>query len=93
LAWSFQNEAGYDVAIVDLLLRDGSGFAVLQHLGKYQPGHVIVLSDFVTPAIADRCKKLGAHAAFRKSEIADCFQHLRSIANRLPPDATNRGPR
>ena len=81
LAWSFQNEAGFDVAILDLLLREGSGFAVLNHLVKYQPGQVFVVSDFVTPEIAERCIKLGATAAFRKSQIAECIQHVRALAS------------
>ena len=80
LAWSFQNEAGFDVAIVDLLLKDGSGFTVLAHLIKYQPGKVVVLSDFVTPAIAERCLRLGAAAAFQKSRIDDCVRFVRDLA-------------
>ena len=79
LAWSFQNEAGFDVAIVDLLLKEGSGFAVLSHLVKYQPGKVIVLSDFVTHAIADRCRKLGADGAFTKAQIGTCVQYIRDL--------------
>lgn len=80
LAWSFQNEAGFDVAILDLLLREGSGFTVLNHLIKYQPGQVVILSDFVSPVIAERSIKLGAAAAFRKSQIAECIRHIRKIA-------------
>ena len=90
LAWSFQNEAGFDLAIVDLLLRDGSGFAVLTHLAKYQPGLVVVLSDFVTPAIAERCIRLGASAAFTKSQIGECIQYVRSIT--AAPGEAPRAP-
>lgn len=82
LAWSFQNEAGFDVAILDLLLREGSGFTVLNHLVKYQPGQVVILSDFVSPVIAERCITLGAAAAYRKSEIAQCIRHVREIAGK-----------
>ena len=80
LAWSFHHEGGFDVAIVDLLLKDGSGFAVLAHLVKYQPGKVIVLSDFVTPAIAERCEKMGAVAAFQKSRMDDCIRFVLQLA-------------
>jgi DNA-binding NarL/FixJ family response regulator len=82
LTWSFQNDAGFDVAIVDLILAEGSGFAVLSHFAKYQPGKVVVLSEFVTPAIADRCKSLGAAAAFPKSRIADCVEFIHGLAAR-----------
>lgn len=79
LAWSFEHEAGFDVAVVDLVLADGSGFAVLAHLHKYQPGVIVVLSDFVTPAIAERCRKLGAAAAFSKSQLHDCIEFIQAM--------------
>lgn len=82
LAWSFQNEAGFDLAIVDLILRSGSGFAVVHHMQKYQPGQVVVLSDFVTSTIAERCKAMGAAAAFRKSDIGECVRFARTLASR-----------
>jgi DNA-binding NarL/FixJ family response regulator len=81
LAWSFHHEAGFDVAIVDLLLADGSGFSVLAHLVKYQPGKVVVFSDFVTPVIAERCQRLGAAAAFQKSRMEDCIAYVRALAS------------
>lgn len=80
LEWSFQNEAGFDVAILDLLLHEGSGFAVLAHLQKYQPGKVVVLSEYVSPAIAERCAALGAVASFPKSKTADCIRYVLSLA-------------
>jgi two-component system OmpR family response regulator len=80
LEWSFQNEAGFDVAILDLLLRDGSGFAVLAHLTKYQPGKAVVLSEYVTPVMAEKCKALGAVAAFPKSKIEECVLYVRALA-------------
>lgn len=82
LEWSFQNDAGFDVAIVDLLLHEGSGFAVLAHLQKYQPGKVVVLSEYVSPAIAERCANLGAVAAFTKSQTGDCIRYVLALAAR-----------
>ncbi len=80
LDWSFQNDAGFDVAILDLLLHQGSGFAVLSHLHKYQPGKVVVLSEYVSPAIRERCLTLGAAAAFTKSQTPDCIRYVLSLA-------------
>jgi DNA-binding NarL/FixJ family response regulator len=76
LDWSFANEAGFDVAVLDLLLREGSGFTVLAHLTKYQPGKVVVLSEYVTPQMAEKCKAFGAVAAFPKSKISDCIRYI-----------------
>ena len=83
LDWSFEHEAGFDVAIVDLLLRDGSGFAVLAHMAKYQPGKIVVLSEFVTPVMAERCKALGAVAAYQKSRTPECVAFVRDLAGVL----------
>jgi DNA-binding NarL/FixJ family response regulator len=80
LDWSFAHEAGFDVAIVDLILRDGSGFGVLAHLTKYQPAAVVVLSGFVTPSVAERCKALGAAAAFPKATPQECIQFVTDLA-------------
>lgn len=82
IEWSFANEAGFDVAIVDLLLKQGSGFTVLAHLNKYQPGKVVILSDFVTPALAERCKGMGAAAAFSKGQTLMCVDYIRNLASR-----------
>lgn len=79
LEWSFHNEAGFDVAIVDLLLREGSGIPVLTHLTKYQPGKVVILSEYVSPAVGERCKRLGAVAAFPKSRMQECIEYVMAI--------------
>jgi DNA-binding NarL/FixJ family response regulator len=83
LAWSFQNEAGFDVAILDLLLHEGSGIAVLAHLSKYQPGKVVVLSEYVSPAVAQRCRAMGAVATFPKSQMAECIRYVKSLAQEV----------
>ncbi|QJW84409.1 response regulator transcription factor [Ramlibacter terrae] len=78
--WSLDHEAGFDVAVVDLLLQEGSGFAAMAHLVKYQPGKVVVLSGYVTPAVKERCLSLGALAAFGKEDTAECIDFVRGLA-------------
>jgi DNA-binding NarL/FixJ family response regulator len=84
LEWSFQNDAGFDVAILDLLLHEGSGFEVLAHLSKYQPGKVVVLSEYVTPMLAERCKAAGAVAAFTKLQTPECLAFISAMARNAP---------
>jgi DNA-binding NarL/FixJ family response regulator len=79
LDWLFQNERGWDVAVVDLLLQDGSGFNILGHCQKYHPGKVVVFSEFASPAIAERCRKFGAVAAFPKSRLPEFLDFLASL--------------
>lgn len=60
--------ARYDVVIVDLQLREGSGFGVLRALQELKPeALVIVLTNFASPAMRQRCAELGASCFLDKS--------------------------
>ena len=58
----------WDVAIVDLFLRQGSGMNVVEAARQRRPGQqVIVLSNHATRDVRWRCTQLGADAVFDKS--------------------------
>ena len=58
----------YDVFIVDLRLREGSGFGVLRALQKARPNALtIVLTNYTSEAIRKRCAELGVKWFFDKS--------------------------
>ena len=59
----------WDLAIIDLFLREGSGLNVLESLhGKRKPGQkVVVLSNHSSRDVRWRCRQLGADACFDKS--------------------------
>jgi two-component system, OmpR family, response regulator len=66
-AWLATN-AAWDLLIVDLFLKQGSGLGVLEALqqrGRCQ--RVIVLSNYATEDMRKRCAQLGADAVFDKS--------------------------
>jgi two-component system, OmpR family, response regulator len=67
--WLAQNDAAWDIAIVDLFLREGSGLNILQELqDKRRPGQkVVVLSNHSSKDVRWRCEQLGADAVFDKS--------------------------
>jgi DNA-binding NarL/FixJ family response regulator len=71
------------VLITDLLLLPGgSGFGLVRHAKSLRAfRHVVVFSEFVTPAVADRCRKLGADAVFLKSELQQLLDYLRELAS------------
>ena len=72
--WLLDNPQGWDIAIVDLFLRQGSGLGVLQSLEQRGPGQrVIVLSNYATPDIRKRCAQLGVDAVFDKSNEIDAL--------------------
>ncbi|MFS2207407.1 response regulator [Variovorax sp. Varisp36] len=75
--WLSCNLSEWDLAIVDLFLKDGTGFRVLEacrHRGPAQK--IVVLSNFATPDMRRRCALLGADAVFDKvTEIEDLMDY------------------
>ena len=90
-AWLTSNPAEWDLAIVDLFLRQGSGLGVLEACRKRNKAQkMVVLSNYATPDVRMRCAQLGVDAVFDKSNeiealVAYCIEHRRSHsdANRL----------
>jgi DNA-binding NarL/FixJ family response regulator len=64
--WLAQN--AWDLAIIDLFLREGSGMNVLDACRKRAAGQkVVVLSNHSSRDVRWRCMQLGADAVFDKS--------------------------
>lgn len=73
---------GFDAVVVDLQLREGSGFGVLQHMHAHLPNLLaIVLTNSNTPAMRARSLTLGAHYFLDKSSefelVAELLESLR----------------
>jgi two-component system OmpR family response regulator len=72
--WLTHHADGWDVAIIDLFLRQGTGLGVLSACQNRQPHQkVIVLSNYATADIRQRCALLGADAVFDKSNEVDAL--------------------
>jgi two-component system, OmpR family, response regulator len=66
--WLAQHEDYWDLAIVDLFLKEGSGLNILQACRGRRPGQkMVVLSNHATRDVRWRCAQLGADAVFDKS--------------------------
>lgn len=73
-AWLIHNSARWDLAIVDLFLRQGSGLGVLAACRERRPHQrVVVLSNYATPDVRMRCAQLGVDAVFDKSNEIDAL--------------------
>jgi DNA-binding NarL/FixJ family response regulator len=73
-AWIVSHRGQWDLVIVDLFLKQGSGLGVLeacQDRGREQ--RVLVLSNYATPDMRKRCALLGADAVFDKSNEIDAL--------------------
>ncbi|MGV3570287.1 MAG: response regulator [Ramlibacter sp.] len=74
LAWLERHPGEWDLAVIDLVLDQGSGMSVISRCRRTSPeGRVVVFSNFVTPGIRAHCLKLGADAAFDKNTELTAF--------------------
>lgn len=64
----------WELAVVDLFLKEGSGLTVLRACQGRPPWrHVLVLTNYPTPEIRKRCLALGADGVFDKSTELEAF--------------------
>jgi two-component system OmpR family response regulator len=71
-SWLSKNGDQWDLAIVDLFLKEGNGLGVLASCMDRRPQQkVVVLSNYATPEMRSRCMALKADAVFDKSNEID----------------------
>lgn len=72
--WLNAHGSEWELAIVDLFLKQGSGLGVVQECLQREPHQkVVVLSNYATPDIRKRCAELGVDAVFDKSNEIDAL--------------------
>ncbi len=72
--WLRTHTNDWDLVIVDLFLRQGSGLEVLAALrDRATRQRVIVASNYATPEMRSQCKALGADRVFDKSTEIDAL--------------------
>ena len=90
--WLADHDGEWDLAIVDLFLKEGSGLGVLagcRHREERQK--VVVLTNYATPEIRRRATELGANAVFDKSsELEQLFAYC--TAQTLHASRLDSGP-
>ncbi|SEK87129.1 Response regulator receiver domain-containing protein [Roseateles sp. YR242] len=89
LDWMTQESRPCDLLIIDIFLNQGTGLNVLQAASTRMPSaHRVILSNYATPDMRQRCLALGAHRVFDKSaELEDLLAYCHSLAERQDPDA------
>jgi DNA-binding NarL/FixJ family response regulator len=74
LRWLSDRGEDCDLCIVDIFLKQGSGFGVLRAMeAAGWPRRRVVLSNFATPDVRRRCLDLGADKVFDKSNDIDAL--------------------
>ncbi len=98
LGWLDDNPGGWRLAVVDLILEQGTGMGVIARCRdrRTDGAGIVVFSDYATPGIRQHCLRLGADAVFRKGEdvkdfIAWCSAFAQQQAT-APPTSPEAGP-
>ena len=84
--WLASHGSDWDLAIVDLFLKQGSGLGVLEACQSRRGSQrVVVLSNYATEDMRKRCAQLGADAVFDKSNEIDAL--VEYCMEQCPPAA------
>jgi len=73
LLWLHSHQGDWKVAVVDLFLKDGTGFGILSNLNGYRSGKVVILTNSATTENKAHCLCLGADAFFDKTSELEKF--------------------
>ena len=72
--WLTEPEHVFELVIVDIFLKSGSGLGVLEALRHVQQGRrLVVLSNYATQDMRRKCLELGADQVFDKSNDIDAL--------------------
>ncbi|MBA2964982.1 MULTISPECIES: response regulator [Ramlibacter] len=72
--WLGASDHPWDLLLIDLLLRQGSGMGLVQRLAQRRPNQkVVVFSNYVNAGVRKRCAQLGVDAVFDKSTEIDAL--------------------
>ncbi len=83
VAWLTKPAHTYHLVIVDIFLKHGSGLGVLRAMNDVSGRHkLVVLSNYTTRDVRQKCLELGADRVFDKSsQIDDLIQYCLNLAN------------
>jgi DNA-binding NarL/FixJ family response regulator len=72
LDWLASHGEAWDLVIVDLFLKQGSGIHLAQRIQRTRPTQkIVVFSNYINASVRKRCAQLGIDAVFDKSTEID----------------------
>jgi len=80
--WLAENPGAWDIAVVDLVLDQGSGMSVIPSAAqsaRLYGGTVVVFSDYASAGIREHCLRLGADAVFLKSQMQEFMDYCSEL--------------
>ena len=83
--WLDRHGQAWELMIVDLFLKEGSGLGILEACQARAEGQrVVVLSNYATVDMRKRCLQLGADAVFDKSNEIDALVDYCIVLSETP---------
>ena len=81
--WLEEHPSGWDVAVIDLVLEQGSGMEVVRRCrAEAGGGRIVVFSSYATAGVRQHCLDLGADAVFDKSETSGFITWISDLGAR-----------
>lgn len=83
--WLAEHPGGWDLAVIDLVLDQGSGMSVVTRAREAgdrtrgSRGTVVVFSDYASDGIRNHCLRLGADAVFLKSQMQEFMDYCSEL--------------
>ena len=92
--WLMRPSSQFDLVIIDIFLKRGSGLGVLRSLsGLCKPHRLVVLSNYATQDMRHKCKSMGADRVFDKSnEIDALLLYCKELAAESSPGGAGQSP-
>ncbi len=74
IGWLEANPELWDLVIVDLFLKQGSGIHLAERISRRRPSQkIVVFSNYINPSVRKRCAQIGVDAVFDKSTEIDAL--------------------
>ena len=79
--WLSEHPGAWDLAVIDLVLDQGSGMHVIAsaHAAARAGNRVVVFSDYASDGIRNHCLRLGADAVFLKSQMREFMDYCSEL--------------
>lgn len=94
LKWIRESPAAFDMMIVDIFLKSGTGLGVLREASAAGlPARCVVLTNYASDDMRARCRELGADRVFDKSsELEELIAYCSEVGNQLSGVASTTTP-
>jgi two-component system, OmpR family, response regulator len=89
VAWLDSSAGQWDLALVDLYLREGTGVSVLEHCRDRRPDQTVVVmtNHAQDDALRDDCLRLGANVVYQKgSELDEMMAYCKALTSKASLD-------